>query len=140
MNTRLTYILVLVAIAALCGWYLFFRTPPIQIPQTEDVIAISVSLYNRPDSGPEISDFEIPKSHHDKILNLFRDAQPDPSPFRWQVLGSVKIESEQGTYSISLFWTGELTGAFRTSRRHYYRGSSDSAILQAIDDAIADAK
>ena len=140
MKIRLTYILVLVAFAALCGWYLFFRTPPIQIPQTEDVIAISVSLYNRPDSGPVISDFEIPKSHHDKILNLFRDAQPDPRPYRWLGIGSVEIESEQGTYSISLFWTGQSTGAFRTSRRHYYRGSSDNAIMQAIDDAIADSK
>ena len=138
MIAHLKYVLILVVLAALFCWYMLSRTQPIQIPNVEDVTAISVSLYSRTDSGPEIYEFLVPRSHHDKILNLFRDAQPDPRPSKWQVLGSVKIESDMGTNSIRLFWTGQSSGAFRTSPRSYYRGSSDNAIMRAIDDAKAD--
>jgi len=138
MIPRLKYVLILGIPAALFGWYMLSRTPLIQIPNVEDVTAISVSLSNRPDSGPNISEFVIPKSHHDKILDLFRDARPDPRPSKWQGLGTVEIESHRGTSSISLFWTGQGSGAFRTSPRSYYRGSSDNAIMRAIDDARSD--
>ena len=140
MNPRLKYITIALVLASVFAWYFFSRQQPIQIPQANDVITISASLYNRPDSGNEIFEFTIPKSHHAKILDLFRDAQPDSRPSKWQVLGFVKIKSENDTISISLYRTGDSTGAFRTSQRSYYRGSSDNAIIQAVDAAKADAK
>lgn len=140
MNPQLKYITIALVLASAFAWYFFSRQQPIQIPQADDVITISAAIYNRSDSGSEISEFTVPKSHHAKILNLFRDAQPDSRPSKWQVLGFVKIKTESGMISISLYRTGASTGAFRTSQRSYYRGSSDNSIIQAIDAAKADAK
>lgn len=134
MSVKLKYGALAVVLVSLAGWYFQPRSRPFQVPKLDDVIAISASLYNRPVSGVEISEFIVPQSHHSNILDLFRDAQPDSSPAKWQVLGFVKIETKSGEETVSLYWTGESSGAFSASGR-YYRGSSDAAIIAAITDA-----
>ena len=127
-------------LASFVGWYVLSPLVPNQIPAVEDVAAITASLFNRPDSGSDIPRFPIPNSHYAKILSLFRDAEPDSSPSKWQELGSIEIESKHGTLSIALFSTGETSGAFRTSEGTYFRGPSDRVIIHAIELAKADTK
>lgn len=140
MKPRIRYIAIALVLATFVGGYVLSRSRPNQIPAAEDVTVMTASLFNRPDSGTDIPEFLIPKSHYANILSLFSDAEPDSSPAKWQVLGSVEIESKHRAMSISLFWTGATSGAFRTSERRYFRGSSDSAIIHAIENAKADAK
>lgn len=98
----------------------------------EGVKEISVSLVNRPDGGAEIRSFVVAPEHHEGIVGLFQGAVKDPSPRRWQGLGSVMIAYENGrTREVLLFWTGEGVGAFKVGGA-YYRGSNDAAIVARI--------
>ena len=140
MKSQLKYITIALLLASLFGWYFFSRQQSTHIPQPEEVTKMSAKIFNRPDSGTEISEFIVPRSHYVNILSLFRDARHDSHPSKWQGLGLVKIETENGEQSFSLYRTGDSVGAFRTSSSSYYRGSSDTAIIEAIEAAKADAK
>lgn len=140
MNIRLkcTVAALFMTLLLVVGWYFVSRQLTLAIPAADEVISVTASLFDQSGTSNK-SEFVIPKSHHAEILDLFRDAQPDANPSKWQVLGSVNIESDSETKSISLYQTGQLTGAFSSSQK-YYRGSTDNAIMRAIEAAKAAAK
>jgi len=102
------------------------------VPLAADVTAVEASLFNRPDSGPDIAAFSVLPQDHGKVLPLFTGARIDSSPAKWQVLGMVSIARSNGsTCMVDLYWTGGGSGAFSVGST-YYRGSNDKEIIAVL--------
>ena len=77
---------------------------------------------------------EVPKENWAQIFSCLTPSKPDRSPSKWQVLGSMRIQTSDGReVQIWLYDTFKGQGAFSVGpsleRRSYYRGG-DSACLQ----------
>lgn len=104
---------------------------PFEAPAAAAVSKIHASLYNRPNSDPDIERFEIPNGSHQAVLDWLDDATHDNKPMKWQVLGHLEIANGTNTIDVSLFRTSETAGAFKVGD-DYYRGRSDSEIIKTI--------
>jgi len=104
---------------------------PFAAPSSSDVTSISAQLFNRPDGGGDIPNFEVPKSSHKTILETLNGSEQDTEPMKWQVLGNIKITHGANSIDVALFRTGEKLGAFRANGQ-YYRGGSDQDFIRLI--------
>ena len=142
LGMKSTFYFIPIWILALLGNFLFagialyddHNTVTYSSPPISTVNEITARLYNRPDDGPNLEEFNLPPSSRVLILNALDGAQEDDNPMKWQVLGNLDIALEKQTIEVRLFWTNQSSGAFRINET-YYRGSSDEELIRIISDA-----
>ena len=122
-----TYIIGGLLIAISVGLWLLNR--PFSAPSVSDVTSIRVELYNLPDGGADIPEFEVPKAYYQTILSSLDGSPRDNFPPKWQILGQIRITLTTSSILVNLFWTRHESGAF-SSNGSYYRGASDTEFIQ----------
>jgi hypothetical protein len=102
---RLLILIALFPVSVLCGCP-SIMTSGFKI-EPEQVTAISASILNHPGSGPNIEEFELPKSFHKDLLDLLNGAIPHHSEIDWAVVGRLKITNKEGVQEGWVFSAGE---------------------------------
>lgn len=111
----------------------FCGTPIYVLPDLEEIASVYAHFIQDRVTEKQL-EFEVPKENWAQIFSCLTPSKPDRSPSKWQVLGSMRIQTSDGReVQIWLYDTFKGQGAFSVGpsleRRSYYRGG-DSACLQ----------
>ena len=113
-----------------------------RLPDVNDVASMTATFYDRNHTQEEY--FPVDKSCWKDVFSALSPWKHDPSPAKWQVLGCLIIETNDGkTCCVSLYdLTPDPIGAFSVkpdvkNRPYYYRGGNSMRLRESLAKALA---
>lgn len=117
-------------------------------PDPSEIQSMTVDFYKP--KGERVN-FSVPAEHIAKVLTALTPAQRDWNPAKWIHWGRLRINGKNDrTTTVDLYTTHGAIGAFSVHPddrirnagfvSNYFRGGTDMAILEAIQNAYASSK
>ena len=104
-----------------------------KIPSSDVIESIVAETYGHPLPIEDVGPFVIPKKYCDELLNRFREAELDKSPWQHDELGTIRIRFVGGrSIRICWFWEGQGARLRFLILRHAIRGNW-CAVFQGRD-------